>query len=211
MQLLQWNNSDSSKRSSIANHRRNNSVMLWTIYFPPTANGCFGISSQYIIFILKSGWPFPLWSMQESKGLLHNNCYLTVHHVLWSSTEILVAFDHLVHYLQEVPLSDSFLMGSNCIHAKPPCIHCKYQHQCIQHPFLEGGGSYKVTISMCLLSLHKDLRNAQGCSCASQWGWERDAMLWKSMKVENMTYKFKIRGECNLAQRLCSQIPTLLS
>ncbi len=45
MQLLQWNNSDSSKRSSIANHRRNNSVMLWTIYFPPTANGCFGISS----------------------------------------------------------------------------------------------------------------------------------------------------------------------
>ncbi len=55
--------------------------------------------------------------MQESKGLLHNNCYLNVHHVLWSSTEILVAFDHLVHYLQEVPLSDSFLMGSNCIHA----------------------------------------------------------------------------------------------
>ncbi|CAK9190993.1 unnamed protein product [Sphagnum troendelagicum] len=55
--------------------------------------------------------------MQESKGLLHNNCYLTVNHVLWSSTEILVAFDHLVHYLQEVPLSDSFLMGSNCIHA----------------------------------------------------------------------------------------------
>jgi hypothetical protein len=34
-------------------------------------------------------------------------------------------------------------------------------------------------------------------------------MLWKSMKVENMTYKFKIRGECNLAQRLCSQTPTL--
>jgi hypothetical protein len=34
-------------------------------------------------------------------------------------------------------------------------------------------------------------------------------MLWKSMKVKNMTYKFKIRGECNLAQRLCSQIPTL--
>ncbi|KAH8966738.1 hypothetical protein BDL97_03G042100 [Sphagnum fallax] len=55
--------------------------------------------------------------MQESKDLLHNNCYLTVHHVLWSSTELLIAFDHLVHYLQEVPLSDSFLMGSNCIHA----------------------------------------------------------------------------------------------
>jgi hypothetical protein len=34
-------------------------------------------------------------------------------------------------------------------------------------------------------------------------------MLWKSMKVENMTSKFEIRGECNLAQRLCSQIPTL--
>ncbi|CAM6028228.1 unnamed protein product [Sphagnum balticum] len=56
--------------------------------------------------------------MQESKGLLHNNCYLTVHHVLWSSTELLIAFDHLVHYLREVSLSDSFPMGSNCIHAK---------------------------------------------------------------------------------------------
>jgi hypothetical protein len=73
-------------------------------------------------------------SMQESKGFLHNNCYLTVHHVLWSSTELLIAFDHLVHYLQEVTLSDSFLMGSNCIHAS---LH-----------------AYTANISTCAFNIH---------------------------------------------------------
>ncbi len=84
---------------------------------------------------------FPHCDLQEKQVVLpHKNCNLIVYHVLWSSTELLIAFDHLVDCLQEVLLSDSFPTGSNCIHT---CL-----------------GTHTTNIGTCTFNMHYTLVKA---------------------------------------------------